>query len=160
MENKPKAGPKDVFLQLLSVITLYVSAGALIDLLFAFINIAFPDLLLMADSWYLRNMKESIRFDISVLIIVFPAYLAVNWLLKKSYDAAPEKKDLRIRKWLAYLTLFLSAIVLIVDLVVLVNNLLNGDLTTAFALKVLAVLVVIGSIFLYYFLDMRKQAAD
>lgn len=158
--SKPKASPKDVFLHLLSIITLYASAGALIDLLFAFINILFPDALLIADSWYLRSMQESVRFDISILIVVFPAYLITNWLLGKSYATTPEKKELRIRKWLIYLTLFLSALVLIGDLVVLVNNLLRGDLTTAFLLKVLAVFVVIGGIFLYYFWEVRKHPTE
>lgn len=159
METKIKTSPKDVFLQLLSIITLYVSAGALIDLLFSLINVVFPDAL-MADSWYLQNMQDSIRFSTSLLIIVFPAYLIVTWLLSKTYAATPEKKELRIRKWLLYLTLFLSALVLIGDLVVLVNNLLQGDLTTAFILKVLSVFVVIGAIFLYYFWDVRKQPEE
>jgi hypothetical protein len=159
MENHLKAGPKDVFLQLLSIITLYVSVWALIDLLFQFVNLAFPDAL-AGDYWQVQSVQYSLRRAISILIIVFPAYLIVNWLLGKSYTAVPERKNLRIRKWLVYLTLFLSAIVLIIDLVVLVNNLLSGDLTTAFILKVLAVLVVIGGVFLYYLWDIRKQSAD
>ena len=67
-------------------------------------------------------------------------------------------KALRIRKWLIYLTLFLSALVLIGDLVVLVNGLLQGELTTAFILKVVSVFVVIGGIFLYYLWDVRRHS--
>lgn len=159
MENKPKASPKDVFLQLLSMITLYVSAGALIDLLFAFVNITFPDVLNTYSS-YLDYMRDSIRFDVSLLIITFPAYLATNWFLGKEYAIQPEKKELRIRKWLIYLTLFISALVLLGDLVVLVNNLLRGDLTTAFLLKVLSVFVVIGGIFWYYLAESRKHSTE
>jgi hypothetical protein len=159
MENKPKASPKDVFLQLLSIITLYFSAGALIDLLFAFASILFPDALDIYSS-YKEYMMSSVRFDISALIIVFPAYLISNWLLGKEYKATPEKKELRIRKWLVYFTLFISALVLIGDLVFLVNNLLSGDLTTAILLKILSVFVVIGGIFLYYFFDIRKHSAE
>jgi len=158
MENKIKAGPKDVFLQLLSILTLYASAGALIDLLFALINIALPDAL--NDYYLVQSMKDSLRFDVSLLVVVFPAYLIVNWLLGKEYGSMPEKKNLRIRKWLVYLTLFLSALVLIGDLVTLVNGLLRGDLTAVFLLKILAVLVVIGGIFLYYFRDIRKNPLD
>ena len=156
--QKKKVSPKDVFLHLLSTITLYVSAGALIDLLFGYINTLFPDAL--AGSYYVQGMQDSIRFDVSILIIVFPAYLIVNWFLGKSYAAAPEKRDLRIRKWLVYLTLFLSALILIGDLVVLVNNLLRGDLATPFVLKVVSVFIVIGAIFAYYLADVRKHRTE
>lgn len=160
MENKPKASPKDVFLHLLSIITLYVSAGALIGLLFSFVNILLPDPLYATDSWYTQGIQSSIRFEVSLLIIVFPAYLIANWLLAKSYAILPEKKELRIRKWLIYLTLFISSLVLITDLVVLVNRLLSGDMTTAFILKVISVFVVIGGIFLYYLWDVRKHPEE
>lgn len=153
-----KSTPKDVFLHLLAVITLYASAAALIDLLFNFINLAFPDPL--AGSYYVQNMQDSARFDVSILIIVFPAYLIVNWLLAKSYVSVPERRDLRVRKWLVYLTLFVSALILIGDLVVLVNNLLRGDLAAPFLLKVLSVLVVVGGIFFYYFSDVRKHRTE
>src|SRR3990167_4073983 len=136
MENKPKAVPKDVFLHLLSIITLYVSAGALIEILFSFVNILFPDALYARDSWYVESMQNSMRFGVSLLIIVFPAYLITNWVLGKGYAAEPEKKNVRIRKWLIYLTLFLSALVLIGDLVFL----------------------VIGGIFLYYLWDVRRHS--
>src|ERR1044072_2847631 len=156
--EKPKATPKDVFLHLLAVITLYVSAGALINLLFGYINVLFPDPL--TDSYYLVSANDGIRFDISLLIIVFPAYIIASWLLAKGYAAEPARKGLWVRKWLTYLPLFLSALILIGDLVALVNNLLQGDLATPFLLKVASVLVVIGGIFLYYFWDVRGHRDD
>jgi membrane protein YqaA with SNARE-associated domain len=170
MENNPivsqsqqvkiKAGPKDVFLHLLAIITLYVSAGALINLLFSYIGIAIPDALDGYDTYNSTWRYDSMRFDVAILIVVFPAYLFASWLLNKGYTANPERRKIWVRKWLIYLTLFLSALILIGDLVALVNGLLRGELTTAFILKVLSVFVVIGGIFLYYFWDMRKHAAD
>jgi hypothetical protein len=158
IQHPAKASPKDVFLQLLSIITLYCSAAALIDLLFNFINLAFPDSL--NGAYFGDSAQGSARFDVSVLIIVFPAYLIVNWLLTKDYVVDPEKRNLRVRKWLVYLTLFLSALFLIGDLVTLVNNLLQGDLAAPFLLKVLSVFVVIGGIFFYYFWDIRKHKTE
>src|SRR5580693_1683640 len=111
--ERAKSGPKDVFLYVLSIITLYAFAAALIDILFNFINVAFPEG--AGDPYAAQSILASVRFDISVLIIVFPAYLIVNWLIRKSYIAAPEKRQLRVRKWLIYLTLFIASLVLIVD---------------------------------------------
>lgn len=160
-QAKVKTTPKDVFLHLLAIITLYVSAGALISLLFSYIDLALPDVL--SDYYYYNDGSGrygSIRFDVSLLIIVFPAYLIVSWLLNKGYTADPARRGVWVRRWLTYLTLFLSALILIGDLVALVNGLLNGDLTMQFLLKVLAVLVVIGGIFYYYFLDIRKPQTE
>lgn len=38
-----KVSPKDVFLNILSILTLYISAGSFLTLLFQYINIFFPD---------------------------------------------------------------------------------------------------------------------
>jgi hypothetical protein len=55
------------------------------------------------------------------------------------------------------LTLFLAAVTIISDLVALVNRFLEGEITTRFILKALVVLVVVGSVFSYYFWDLRRE---
>ena len=54
-------------------------------------------------------------------------------------------------------TLFIAGITIVVDLIVLINTFLGGELTTRFVLKVLAVLIVIGGAFLYYFYGLRGK---
>ena len=154
MEHKEKTSPKDVFLHLLGIIALYISAGSLISLLFEYINIFFPDLL---NYYSYSAIAGSIRWSMAALIIVFPVYVLVSWMLNKDYSLNPEKRDLRIRKWLVYFTLFIAAITIIIDLVTLVYNFLGGDLTARFVLKVLVVLLVAGIIFGYYLWDLRKK---
>lgn len=151
--NTLKSSPKDVFLHLLSIITLYISAGGLIALFFQYINISFPDLL-YPDYYY--SVAGPIRWAMASLIIVFPVYLLTGWLLQKDYFENPEKRELKVRKWLVYFTLFAAAIIIITDLVTLVYNFLGGDLTARFLLKVLAVFLVIGSVFAYYLWDLKK----
>ena len=151
--NNLKSSPKDVFLHLLSIITLYISAGGLVALFFQYINLAFPDQLYPN---YYYSVAGPIRWAMASLIIVFPVYLFTNWLLQNDYAKNPEKRELRIRKWLVHFTLFAAAIIIMVDLVTLVYNFLGGDLTARFSLKIIAVLLVIGSIFAYYLWDLRK----
>ncbi len=153
MDNNKKSSPKDVFLHLLSIITLYISAGGLIALFFQYTNLAFPDPLYPD---YYSGVAGPIRWAMASLIIVFPVYLFTNWLLQNDYEKNPEKRELRIRKWLVHFTLFAAAIIIMIDLVTLVYNFLGGDLTARFLLKILAVLLVIGSIFGYYLWDLRK----
>lgn len=148
-----KSTPRDVFLYLLAIGTLYFSVWRFIDLLFEYINNIFPDPL----NTYLFGAYENIRLSMATLIILFPAYLAVTWFLKKDLIANPEKRGISIRKWLLNLTLFLAAITIISDLVTLVFNFLRGDLTTQFGLKVLVVLAVAGAVFAYYFRELKKE---
>lgn len=149
-----KTSPKDVFLHLLGIIALYISAGSLISLLFEYINIFFPDPL---NYYSYLSIAGSIRWSMASLIIVFPVYILVSWMLDKDYGMNPEKRELKIRKWLVYFTLFIAAITIIIDLVTLVYNFLGGDLTARFILKILTVLSVAGTVFGYYLWDLRKK---
>lgn len=153
METPPsKSSPRDVFLYLLAIGTLYISVWRFIDLLFEYINHIFPDAL--DYSW---GFNSAIRWSISSLLIVFPVYLGITWYLRKDAIAHPEKRELRVRKWLLNFTLFLAAVTIISDLVVLVNRFLEGEITTRFFLKVLVVLLVAGAVFGYYIWDLRRE---
>lgn len=154
-----KSGPKDVFLHLLAIITLYSSAGAFITLIFQYINVLLPDAL--EYSVYTVNSSYStIRFAISSLVVIFPIYIFSTWYLNKSYGESPEKRGLRIRKWLLYFTLFVAALIIMGDLVALINRLLEGELTLRFLLKVLTMAFVAGSVFGYYLIDLKKNKTE
>lgn len=155
MEPQQKISPKDVFLHLLAIITLYASAISFLVLAFHYIDLAFPN-----PGQYLEGIRDSIRFSVSVLVVVFPVYLITSWFLNKSYLALPSRRDLRLRKWLIYLTLFIAALVVIGDLVALIYQLLGGGYTAPFLLKVIAVFFVAGSIFAYYFWDVRRYKTE
>lgn len=151
-----KTSPKDVFLHLLAIITLYTSAISFLVLIFQYVNVLFPDPVSPGGYYAVSNYYSRIRWSLSSLIVVFPVYVLTNWFLNKNYSANPAKRNLWIRKWLIYFTLFAAALIIIGDLVTLINNLLGGELTVRFLLKVLAVLFVAGSVFGYYLWDIRR----
>ncbi len=155
--NSLKTQPKDFFLHLLAIITLYASAIAFTTLIFQYINLWLPDVL---EDYYYLGARGLARGALATLIVVFPIFLYTNRHLNKEYKVNPEKRSLRIRKWLIYFTLFVAAIILIVDLVALVRNFLEGELTLRFGLKVLTVGFVTGSIFGYYLNDVKKDKAQ
>ena len=152
-KNAHPSNVRDFFLYLLAIIALYLNVWQLINLHFDVINYVFPDPL---ESSY-SNIYDDLRWSISMLFVVFPIYLAVTWFLRKDAIAHPEKLEMRVRKWLLYLTLFVASITIISDLVTLVYTFLNGELTTRFLLKVFIVLVVIGAVFAYYVWDLRRE---
>ncbi len=93
------------------------------------------------------------------MIVIFPVYFFVSRFLTKDIDENPEKRELKIRKWLLYFTVFVAALVIIGDLVTLINTYLNGDLTSQFILKILTVFFIAGSVFSYYFSELRELRA-
>jgi uncharacterized membrane protein YjfL (UPF0719 family) len=91
-----------------------------------------------------------------MIIVAFPLLLILSWLIQKEMRQDPEKHELKFRKWLVYLTLFITAIAIVIDLIQLVYRFYGGDLTTPFTLKVLAVLLLAGAVFGYYVWDVQS----
>ncbi|MBU6500718.1 MAG: hypothetical protein KGJ89_03365 [Patescibacteria group bacterium] len=146
-----KSSPRDVFMYLLATITVYFSAYSVIDLVFQYINVGFPDAL---NPYY--DAGNAIRWPLAFLVIIFPVYVWVSSFLHKELVKNPKNGEVKIRKWLLYFTLFAAALLIIGDLVSLIYNFLGGDLTTRFLLKVLAILAVAAAVFWYYLYDLRS----
>lgn len=155
-----RVSPKDVFLHLLAILTLYASAGSFLALVFQYINVLFPDPLDGRGEYVIQSAYQTIRWAISSLIIIFPVYIGTSWYLNKSYITTPEKRTLKIRKWLIYFTLFVASLIIIGDLVAVIYNLLGGELTARFFLKVLTIFFTAGSVFYYYLWDLRRHNID
>lgn len=153
MENthNKKSVARDFFLYLAVVVALYTSAVSMLMLLFAYINELFPDALDYYPGF------ESITGPMAALIVAFPLYLFLTRFLNQDIRRNPEKKELWIRRWLIYLTLFLAGVAIFVDFITLVRYFLNGEATVRFILKVLSVFVVAGSVFWYYFQDIKGK---
>jgi hypothetical protein len=151
----PKSTPRDVFMHLLSTVTLYVSVVSFITLAFQYINVWFPDVL----NFYYQSILDSIRWSASALLVMFIVYVFMTWLINRDFAKNPTIKEIKIRKWLVYLTLFAASITIIIDVITLIYNFLGGELTLNFFLKILIVLFVVAAVFGYYFWDLHRGGA-
>ena len=156
IETKIKTTPKDFFVFIGAMAALYASAVSLINLLFEIINASFPDAL----SFSYDNFSSGMRWSIASLIIVFPVYIFLSRFINKDLAANFLKKNLGVRKWLTYLTLFIAGVTIITDLILLINTFLGGEITTRFAFKILAVLIVAGTVFAYYLYDLKRDVGQ
>jgi len=158
MENTTivKNTPRDVFLHLLNIFTFYLSVVSFITLYIQYISALFPDPL----NFYFTSMANSVRLSTSILVIAIPVYILTSWLLGKDLASNPERRELKLRKWLTYFTLFISAVTIIIDLIMFVFSFLSGEMTVQFFLKVLVVLLVAGAVFGYYIWDLRRKKID
>jgi hypothetical protein len=151
----PKETARDAFLHLLSAATLYLSVIAFITLWWQIINFLFPDKLNPQGSG--SQIYMTLIWGTSALVVAFPVFVLVSWIIGKDLKSNPVKREAGVRKWLWYITLFVSAITIIIDLVILIFNFLRGDLTTQFFSKSFVVLVVTAAVFGYYLWDLRKK---
>lgn len=154
-KRKPYISAQEAFMYLLLFLTLYISAISSGTLLFQFINHWLPDTL--QDGYGYSYRLSTIRQATASIIIAYPLFLWMTNKLRKAIDIDPEKRSSKIRKWLTYITLFIAAGVIIGDLITLVFNLLSGDLTLRFILKVIVVGGIAGLIFGYYLWDMKRD---
>lgn len=155
-KRKPYGAAREAFMYLVLFLCLYISAFSFGSLLFHFINRWIPD----AIRFYESGDLSAVRMSVASLIVAFPLYLWLSSLLAAAIRRDPERKGSKVRKWLTYITLFIAAGVIIGDLITLLFNLLGGELTARFLLKVLTVLLIAGLIFGYYLWDLRQEEKE
>jgi hypothetical protein len=157
MENT-KTSAKDFFLHLGAIVALYTVTISFLNLIFKIINKAFPE---VTQNIYAWGAGSEISLPVATVIIVFPLFILLSYFVHKIYIQNPAKKELGIRKWLTYITLFVAGIILAGDLVTVLYKFLDGqDFTAAFLLKALSVLIVAGAVFGFYLQDIRDRVSQ
>jgi hypothetical protein len=146
---------RDAFLHLLSFATLYTTVISMIVLSFQYIQKLFPDASEM--NYYYDGSSSVVRWSMASIIVAFPLFLFVSRILYKDCATHHEKLSSGVRRWLTYLTLFVTAMTMVGDIITLIFFLLDGELTTRFLLKVISVFVFTGLPFLYYFQTLRME---
>lgn len=147
-----KNTPRDFFVHFGAFAALYLSAIALITLLFRMIDYAFPD---EAPFYYADPYSGPMRFAIASLLILAPLFLWLMRVMQREVRKSPERQSLGIRRWLTYITLFIAGATIVGDLIALLNSFLAGELVTTFLLKVAVLFAIMGAGFWYFILDIR-----
>jgi hypothetical protein len=149
---QPYVSAAEAFLYSLMFFALAMTAWNLTSLLFELIDGWLPD---PVDG--LSGISASrVRWAISILVVFFPLFLLLNARATRAAARDPGTRRSSVRKWFAYVTLFLAALGLIGDLVAVIYAFLSGDLTTRFAAKAATVAVVAGAVLAYF----RGELAD
>jgi hypothetical protein len=142
---------KNFVLQLGSLVSLYLSLTFLLVLSFGLINLLIPD---ATDTvWQIEGANSMVRLGIAMVAVFGPTYIILAKNVNQSRRLDQGGKYLMLTKWLIYLSLLLGGIVLLIDFVVVIMAFLEGEITTRFILKALAVFIAIGAAFYYYLKD-------
>jgi len=152
-DGRVKTSPQDFFLNLLSIVALYIFATSFGALLFEYVNYFFPN----PSRYFYSENDRGIQFAVASLVVFFPVYLVSTRYLNRDVSA----KKTRFYKWLTYFTLFITTLVILGDVVSIVFQFFSGDLTIRFLLKALIILFIGGSILCYYLIDAKSpQGTD
>lgn len=154
METQTKSSnAKEFFINLGAIVALYSTVISLVNLLFTIINTLYPQ---TTNGYY--QGSGSISWPVAALIIFFPIFILLMWLMEKQYKAEPEKKNGGVHKWLTYITLFISGLAVAIDLITVIYYFLDGrDLTIGFLLKILVLFIVAACVFIYYISDILNK---
>ncbi len=150
---------REAFFYLLFFILLAIVSYNLGSLLFALIDVAFPDQV-ERPSYLFNGVDSQIRGAISGLIVGTPIFFWLARILLRARAQNPALQRSRIRKWLIYVSLVIAGCILVGDATALVFNFLSGELTTRFVLKSLVVAAIAGSIFGYFIINAERDEAS
>lgn len=162
MENTTtvqKMTPKFFFISLGVLVSLITVVSSFLSLAFDTLDKKFPDALNATYQYgYYSYNYDSIRSAIATLIIFFPILLALSYVWNKTIKNGLGSVDEKLRKWMMYLVLFLSSLVVVIDLVTLVRYFVAGEITSRFILKAVIALVAglyVGVYHMFLLLDKK-----
>jgi len=143
---------KDFFLWAGAMIALYWSAVAFMFLLFSYIDYTLPNSL----QWRVDPYEGGMPFQMASLLVLVPVFVTLLYFIRRDIRSDSSRTELWVRRWGIISTLFIAGITVAGDAITLLSAFFSGDeLTGAFLLKVLVVLVVAATGFTYFMLDLR-----
>ena len=145
-KKRVSSGPRAAFLHLLALFLLYMAAFSTGAILFLAIDIFIKD---PANRIYF-DLGGFARFNAAVLIASLPVLLLARRAIMRDVALNPATRIAPVVRTLAYITLLITSLIMVCDMVVILMGFLNGDLTLTFILKSGVVLLLAGGIFLWY----------
>ena len=152
--DKPKTTAKDFFLWAGALVSFYWTVIAYTFLVFDYINYTFPNPL----AYYPADPYQSgISGEMASVIVLLPVYLLLMYLIRKGSDIDPSRKEIWVRRWAIILTLFVAGAAMVGDLITLLTTFLSGEeLTIAFLLKVLVIILIAAGVFMHFMADLKN----
>ncbi len=155
MNNQHNA--KYAFYYLLSLAALIFMALSVGMIVFGIVNKTVVDALALSN----YNFYDSqMRFAISALFISAPIFYFFSSLISRGLKKGELEKDSAIRRWLNYFILLVSSVIILGVFIGIINNFLDGELTLRFVFKAIAMLIISGITFSFYYYDIKRTQPE
>lgn len=148
--------PKHLFMYLLAMVTLYLSAAGVLMLIWGLAEVWFPDPALGFDY---GGDSGPVRAGISMAVVAFPIFLYLAAQVRRRSRSGEIPAGSALRSAFVYTNLFVVTLAAVITLMVSVNAFLNGDLTPRFGVRAGGVLLIAGVLYLYYRSELDSGAA-
>jgi hypothetical protein len=155
VRDQGSGNARDAFLYLLNFITLGFWSVALWQIWDDLVKRWFPDPLSAEGP----SLRDDIAWQVALIIVTFPIFGFVHWLIQRELARRPELYYSPIRRWLTYVALVLAAVTIVVDAALTIEAWITGHLTAHFLLDTLGLFVLGGGIFGYYLITMEPAKA-
>jgi hypothetical protein len=148
----------DAFEHILLFITLYVLGTSTALILYYFVDKWVPGITEDGYNTYARQSQLStLRSSIAAAIVSYPLFAFFFLRVTKRTIDNPHIRNLKSRKFLIYLTLVLTFLIVIGNVIRIVYNFLSGNITANFILSFLVTISISGIIFLYYLNQIKED---
>jgi hypothetical protein len=155
--NQPIGSMFDSFLHILLFISLYISALSLLNVLYHLINHFLPPIDTTTYAYATTMKKSTLTWYLSSLVISIPLFSFLFIYINKKTKDFPALRQLKTRRFFTYLTLIITFILSIIELISLLSSIFSGNLTVNDFLQFMVMLAVSLSIFFYYFNEVRED---
>ncbi|MFH1565023.1 MAG: DUF5671 domain-containing protein [bacterium] len=152
MEHKNSA--KFAFFYMLSLVALVFMSVSTGMIIFQIINKYITD---FVEQYSIRYSSNQLKFAISALIISAPIYYLTARQIFKNLFSGELDKNSGVRRWLTYLILLITSIVMIGWMIAVINNFLSGEFTLKFILKAITALGISAIVFTFYLHDVNRE---
>lgn len=138
-------------------ISLYVSATALGGIFYLVVDKFFSSPSLYTNGYYSQYSYALISGYASSLIVAYPVFACLFVILNRQATEKPAVKQLRARKQLIYITMILTFVIMIFQLITTLNGLLNGETTLRSVGYFGVTLLIAGTIFIYLLFQVKED---
>lgn len=152
------------FLYILFFISLYVLATAVGGILHTWVDKAVPSVV-SSNGDFSANDLSFFFFDaptvtrgyLAAIIVSYPLFLVLALVLKKQLVTQPLVRNLRSRKLLIYITLVITFLIMLGNIVTTCYNFLAGTITGNGLGHVAVTLLLTGGIFWYFISEVKND---
>jgi Domain of unknown function (DUF5671) len=91
-----------------------------------------------------------VRWAVAALAVAWPVWARLTLSVAAKAEADPGRRRSAVGRWLTAAALFIAAVIVLGDLVVVVANFLGGEVRTRFLLKAATVAAIAGAVSVIY----------
>lgn len=154
----PPTSAWDAFEHIILFISLYIVVSSISIILHAIVNKWVPGLTAgysaMMGTFYNSYI---IRGALAALIVAYPFFAFLFLKVSKRTNEFPSLRTLRSRKFLIYLTLIITFLIGIGNIIRGVYSFISGEISLNFILNLSVTLLTSGSVFFYYLTQVKED---